>query len=73
VQGKTPFKVTDIVCQGFEIDFEKPTEAKLVHILNVRLVAQNETGDVKQPLIVKTDSGDNLTAETMVTGVITDR
>jgi hypothetical protein len=73
VTGKTPFKVTEIVCEGFTIDFDESTEAKMVQIVNIRLAATNNVGEIKQPLIVKTDGGDDMTAESLVVGVVTDR
>jgi hypothetical protein len=73
VQGKKPFKITEIVCEGFEVDFQPSDESKVVHILNVRLVAQGNPGEFKQPLIVRTDAGDEMTAQTLVTGMISDR
>lgn len=73
VQGVKPFKVTDIVSEGFEIAFDESAEAKTVQIINIRLAATDNVGEIKQSLIVKTDGGDEMTAEATVIGVVSDR
>lgn len=73
VQGKKPFKIKDIVSEGFDIKFDETTESKTVQIINIRLAATNNVGEINQPLIVKTDGGDELTAEATIIGQVTDR
>ncbi len=73
VRSSNPFKITKIECAGFEVDFTPTDEAKAAHIVNVRLVAQGNAGDVKSDLIVYTDAGDELTATSTVTGKIIDK
>ena len=73
IQGKKPFKVTEITCEGFDVEFTESTEAKPVQIVNIRLAATDKTGEIKQPLIVKTDAGDEMTAEAVVFGIVSDK
>lgn len=73
IQGKKPFKVTDITCEGFDVDFTESAEAKTVQIVNIRLAATDQTGEINQPLVVKTDAGDEMTAEATVIGLISDK
>jgi len=73
VTGKESFQVTEIVCPGFDVQF-KPSEKSLkAHVLTVELVALPNPGAIKSTLLVKTDGGEVMTAESIVTGEIIDR
>ncbi len=70
VRAKRPCKITDIACEGMEVDFSASEEAKAVHVITVRLVANDQLGAFKNSLVVKTDEGDSWIGSALVTGEV---
>ncbi|TWT37508.1 hypothetical protein KOR34_24600 [Posidoniimonas corsicana] len=58
VRGKTPFRVVSIECENKAFRFSTDEDAKEHHIVTVEFDATAEPGDLKAPIIIRTDRGD---------------
>ncbi len=57
VRGKTPFRVIAIECKDDCFQFSTDQESKDRHIINVVFDAKCNPGDLKAPIVIKTDRG----------------
>ena len=73
VRGREPFIITSIALEGWEVEFDPPTESKTTHLVNVRLTAKAKAGEFRTPLVISTDQAKGQTARALVTGLIADR
>lgn len=71
IRGKSPFTIESITVEGWQVDFDSPTEAKSAHIIPVRLTATGGVlGQVSSHLIVKTSGGVAASASSTVTAIV---
>jgi len=70
VKGQQPFTVTNVTCEGFQVQFQSAQEAKEVQMVQLVLTAGNLGGAVKSKVIVHTDLGESVLGESIVTGEI---
>lgn len=72
VKGSRPFRITEIQCADGRFEFKVPADAKPVHVIPFAFRGENREGAdvVKQSLLIKTDIGENIVAECIVTGQV---
>lgn len=58
VRGKTPFRIVSIECKDDCFQFTTDEDSKERHIVTVAFAAGAKPGDMKAPIIIKTDRGD---------------
>jgi hypothetical protein len=57
VQGKSPFKITEINCEDQSFKFKTDDTAAAVHRVPVTFTAPEKAGKLTQNIVVKTDAG----------------
>lgn len=67
VRGIKPFRILEVQAEDMEIQFEPPAEAKLVHLLNLRIKPDPEKAKGTSSLVFKTDLPDELTVNSKLT------
>ncbi len=72
VKGNRPFRITEIQCADGRFEFKIPSDSKPVHVVPFAFRGENREGAdvVKQSLLIKTDIGENIVAECIVTGQV---
>jgi hypothetical protein len=74
VKGSRPFRIIDIECDDQRFEFKLPAEAKTVHVVPFAFHGK-EMPDREQPfeqaLRIKTDMGDSIVAECIISGQVT--
>lgn len=71
IRGKSPFTIESITLEGWQVDFDAPTEEKALHMLTVRLTATGDAlGKLTSHLIVKTSGGVSATASSTVMAIV---
>jgi Protein of unknown function (DUF1573) len=72
VKGNRPFRITEIQCLDKRFEFKLPKDAKPVHVIPFAFHGEGVAGteSVKQSLLIKTDMGESIVAECIVTGQV---
>jgi len=71
IRGKSPFTIESITLEGWQVDFDAPTEAKAMHMIPIRLTATGGAlGKLTSHLIVKTSGGVAASASSTVTAIV---
>lgn len=70
VRGKTPFSITEIVCDDPRFQFKIPEGEKGTHLVPFEFKATEEAGEIQQTITVKTSLGEELKAECQIFGRI---
>lgn len=72
VKGNKPFRITEIQCLDKRFEFKVPQDARPVHVIPFAFHGQGVEGSesLKQSLLIKTDLGESIVAECVVTGQI---
>lgn len=68
VRGKSPFTITEIVCEDPRFQFKVPTGEKGTHLVPFEFTAAEEVGEIQQTITVKTSLGEELKAECQIFG-----
>jgi hypothetical protein len=68
VRGKSPFSITEIVCDDPRFQFKIPTGEKGTHLVPFEFKAADEVGEIQQTITVKTSLGEELKAECQIFG-----
>jgi hypothetical protein len=72
VKGIKPFRITEIQCGDDRFEFKVPRDAKPVHVIPFAFRGNGTPGAeaIQQSLLIKTDMGENIVAECIVTGQV---
>lgn len=68
VRSKKPFEITEVVCEDPRFQFEIPSGAKAVQVVPFEFIGDDLPGEFRQKVVVKTNVGEEFTAECVVTG-----
>lgn len=72
VRSKTPFQISGVDCEDKRFEFTIPTGSRTVHILPFtfrgELLTPEDDGSLKKVILIRTSLGDEMTAETTVSG-----
>ncbi len=68
VRAKQPFVIQKIECQDDRFQFQIPKESKNVHIVPFEFRGEIGQGEFRQRIIVKTDMGEAIQAECIISG-----
>jgi hypothetical protein len=59
VRGKNPFRIVDVSCEDDCFTFDIPEDAKTLHLVGITFRPRNHPGDVRVPVRILTDRGNN--------------
>lgn len=72
VRSKKPFEITSVDCLDTRFDFKVPEGSKTMHVIpftfKAELLSDEDSGSLKQKIMVKTSLGDDMCTEVMVAG-----
>jgi len=71
VRGKKPFRILDVNCGDDCFDFKTEDESKVLHLVEITYVPQENSGAVKVPVKITTDRA-NRGATIMVSATVTE-
>jgi hypothetical protein len=66
VRSKNPFRIVDVDCGSDCFDFKVDEQAKLIHFVEVTFRAGEAAGEIRTPVRILTDKGENRTASFVV-------
>jgi len=70
IRGQQPFRLGDITCEGWDVDFQTAESAKKIHVLTVTFTPTEARGPQRSAVVISTAGESSVSAKAILTAEV---